>query len=170
MNDLLWLVNHPLRGNVAGLLTSRNPDTLEGLESRLSVRIQRIPSELPHSIELELGKLHRTQMDFGRASALELLWGLPTSQEALKPSESRLSLYSTRMNLGALYGAKPHSLHTCCQGEHGGIYRRIKAVLWLKIGCMRPTCQVGQPCNLAGQQSFLLALPLGIGYHEHHLF
>jgi hypothetical protein len=79
MNDLLLLVNHPLRGNVTGILTSRNPDILEGLESRFSVRIHRIPVELPHSTELELRKLRRTQTDFGRASALELLRGLPTS-------------------------------------------------------------------------------------------
>jgi hypothetical protein len=37
MNDLLWLVIHPLRGNVAGIPTSENPDTLEGLKSQLSV-------------------------------------------------------------------------------------------------------------------------------------
>jgi hypothetical protein len=41
-----------------GTLTSRDPDTPKGLESRLSVRINRIPIELAHSIELELGKLH----------------------------------------------------------------------------------------------------------------
>jgi hypothetical protein len=40
-----------------GILTSRNPDTPEGLESRLSIRIHRILTELLHSIELELGKL-----------------------------------------------------------------------------------------------------------------
>jgi hypothetical protein len=59
-----------------GIPTSRNPDTLEELESRLSVIIHRILAELPHSIELELEKLHRTQTDSGRASTLELLQGL----------------------------------------------------------------------------------------------
>jgi hypothetical protein len=54
-------------------MTSQNPDTLEGLESRLSVGIHRIPAELPHLIELELGKLCQTQMDSSRASTLELL-------------------------------------------------------------------------------------------------
>jgi hypothetical protein len=49
MNDLLWLVNHPLRGNVVGISTNRNLGTLEGLESRLSVRIS---TELPHSTDL----------------------------------------------------------------------------------------------------------------------
>jgi hypothetical protein len=54
MNDLLWLANHPFWGNVVGIPTSQNPDTPEGLESRLSVRIHKIPAELPHSTELEL--------------------------------------------------------------------------------------------------------------------
>jgi hypothetical protein len=42
-------------------------------------------------------------------------------------------------------------------------------VLWPKIGHVRPTCQAGWPCNLAGRPSFLLAPPLGIGYLEHRL-
>jgi hypothetical protein len=66
MHDLLW-------GNVVGIPTSRDPDTPEGLESRLSIKICRIPTELPHSTELELRKLRRTRMDSGRDSALELL-------------------------------------------------------------------------------------------------
>jgi hypothetical protein len=73
------------------------------------------------------------------------------------------------LNLEAPWGAKPHFLHTFCRGEHCGIYRRSKAVLWQKIGHVRPTCQAGQPCNLAGWPSFLLAPPLGIGYLEHRL-
>jgi hypothetical protein len=102
MNDLLRLVNHPPRGNVTGIPTSRNPDTPEGLESRLSVRIQRTPTELPHLTELEPRNLRRTLMDSNRASVLELLRGLPTSREVLRPLEPHISLYSTRMNLGAL--------------------------------------------------------------------
>jgi hypothetical protein len=65
------LVNHPLRGNVMGVSTSRNPDTPEGLKSQLSIGIHRISIELPHSTELELGKLRRTRMDSYRASTLE---------------------------------------------------------------------------------------------------
>jgi hypothetical protein len=42
------------------ILTSQDPDTPEGLKSQLSIGIHRIPVELPHSIELELGKLRRT--------------------------------------------------------------------------------------------------------------
>jgi hypothetical protein len=66
-------INHPLRGNVAGIATSQNPDTPDGLESWLSIKIHRIPAELSHSTKLELGKLRRTRTDSGRASALELL-------------------------------------------------------------------------------------------------
>jgi hypothetical protein len=75
-----------------GIPIRQNPDTPEGLESPLSVRICRIPAELPHSTKLELGKLHRIRTDSGRAFILELLRGHPTSQEVLQPSEPRLSL------------------------------------------------------------------------------
>jgi hypothetical protein len=34
-----------------GILTSRNPNTLEGLESRLSIEIHIILVELPHSTD-----------------------------------------------------------------------------------------------------------------------
>jgi hypothetical protein len=104
MNDLLWLANHPLRGNVMGIPTSRDPDTPEGLKSRLSVRIYKILAELPHSTELELRKLRLTRMDSDRASALELLWGLPTSREVLRPSEPHFSLYSTKIEFGSPLG------------------------------------------------------------------
>jgi hypothetical protein len=100
-----------------GILTSQNPNTPEGLKSWLSVGIHRILAELPHSTELELGKLRQTRTDSGRASALELLRGLPTSLEVLRPSEPHLCLYSARMNLGELLGAKPHYLHTFCREE-----------------------------------------------------
>jgi hypothetical protein len=147
-----------------GIPTSRDPDTPEGLKSQLSVGIQRIMAERPHSTKLELEKLHRIQMDSGRAYVLELLRGLSTSWEVLRPSKPRLSLYFTKIVFGSpLGGAKPHFLHTFCQRENHGIYRRSKVVLWPKIGRVRPTCQAGPP-------SFLLAPPLGIGYLEHHLF
>jgi hypothetical protein len=155
-----------------GILISQNPDTPEELESQPSVGICRIMVELPHSTELEHRKLHWTWMDSGRASTLKLLWGLPASWEVLRPSEPRLSLYSTKIEFGSPLGgggAKPHFLHTFCRGEHYGIYRRSKAVLWPKIGHVRPTCQAGRPCNFIGRPSFLLAPPLGIGYLEHCL-
>jgi hypothetical protein len=56
-----------------GILTSWDPDTPEGLESRLSVGIRRIPAELLHSTEQDLRKLCQIRMDSGRASALVLL-------------------------------------------------------------------------------------------------
>jgi hypothetical protein len=40
-----------------GIPISQNPDTPEGLESRVSIGIHRILGELPHSTEPELGKL-----------------------------------------------------------------------------------------------------------------
>jgi hypothetical protein len=46
------------RQHVVGIPTCRNPNTPEGLESRLPVRIHRILAKLPHST--------------GRASMLEL--------------------------------------------------------------------------------------------------
>jgi hypothetical protein len=109
-----------------GIPTSQGPDTPEGLESRLYVRIHRIQAELPHSTKLELRKLRRTRMDSGRASALELLRGLLTSQEVLHSSEPRLSLNSIKIEFLEAHwgGAKPHFLHTFYRGEHRGIYRR----------------------------------------------
>jgi hypothetical protein len=44
-------------------------------------------------------------MDSGRAFTLELLRGLPTSQEVLRPSEPHLSLYSTKNELGSTIGS-----------------------------------------------------------------
>jgi hypothetical protein len=43
--------------------------------------IHRLPTVLPHSTELELGKLYQTQEDSGRGFALKLLRGLLTSRE-----------------------------------------------------------------------------------------
>jgi hypothetical protein len=44
-------------------------------------------------------------MDSGRASVLELLGGLLTSWEVLRPSEPVLSLYSTKNELGSTIGS-----------------------------------------------------------------
>jgi hypothetical protein len=105
MNDLLRLENHPRRGNVVGILTSCNPDTPEGLESRLAVGIRRILAELSHSTKPKIGKPHRARMDSGRASTLELLRELPTSREDLRLVEPHLSLYSTKNGLGSTIGS-----------------------------------------------------------------
>jgi hypothetical protein len=80
--------------------TSHDLDTPEGLKSQLSIKIHRILAELPHSTEPELRKLHQIQTDCGRAFALELLRGLLTSQEVLRPSQPLLSPYSTKNELG----------------------------------------------------------------------
>jgi hypothetical protein len=45
-------------------------------------------------------------MDSGRAFVLELLRGLPTSWEVLRPSELRLSLYSTKIEFGSPLGGR----------------------------------------------------------------
>jgi hypothetical protein len=128
MNDLLWLVNHPLWGNVVGIPTSQNPDTPEGLEGWLSVGIHRIPVELPHSTKLELKKHCRPRMDSSRASMLELLWGLPTSQEVLRPLKPHLSLYSTKIEFGSPLGGLNLTFFTLFAGGNtvffiGGVRR-----------------------------------------------
>jgi hypothetical protein len=105
MNDLLWLENHLLWGNVVGIPTNRDPDTLEGLKSWLSIRIHRIPVELLYLTELELEKLRQIQMNSGRAFALQLLQVLLTSREVLRPLEPCLSLYSTKNELGSTIGS-----------------------------------------------------------------
>jgi hypothetical protein len=43
-------------------------------------------------------------MDFGRASALELLRGLPTSRDVLRPSKPHISLYSTKIEFRSPLG------------------------------------------------------------------
>jgi hypothetical protein len=89
-----------------GISTSWDSNTLEGLESWSSIKIHRIPTEVLHLTELELGKHYRTREDFGRALVLKLLRGFPTCWEVLWPSEPRLSLYSTRTKLGSTLEAK----------------------------------------------------------------
>jgi hypothetical protein len=48
MNDLLWLANNPLQGNVMDILTSWDPNTPKGLKSQLSIGIHRILEDVPH--------------------------------------------------------------------------------------------------------------------------
>jgi hypothetical protein len=94
---------------------------------------------------------NRFQQSF-RARATPRTPDKPGSPPTLRTSPLSLSLYSTRMNMGALYGAKPHSLHTFYHGEQSGTYRRSKVVLWPKIGQVRPTCQADRPCTWPGGQ------------------
>jgi hypothetical protein len=102
MNDLLWLANRPLWGNVVGILTSWNPNTLEGLESRLSVGIRRILVELPHSIELELEKVHWTQMDFTELPRSTYSEDCRQAGKSSSPHNLASLTTAQRMNLGAL--------------------------------------------------------------------
>jgi hypothetical protein len=48
-----------------------------------------------------------------------------------------------------------------------GIYRRVKLVLWPKVGLVGPTCQADWPARVAGRPSFLAAPTLGIGCPVH---
>jgi hypothetical protein len=134
--------------------TSRNSNTLEGLESWSSVEIHRIPVELPHSTELELEKLYRTRTNSDKASMLELLGGLPTSREVLRHSEPCLSLYSTKNKLGSTMEAKL----TLSAGRSRRLFiRGVKSVLCVKVGLGGLTCQAGQPSRVARRPSFMAA-------------
>jgi hypothetical protein len=113
-----------------GMPTRRNPDTLEGLKSRLSIGIHRIPAELPHPTELELRKFHQTRMDSGRASALELLEELLTSREALLPLEPHLSIYSTKIEFGSSFGGGGQNLTFFTLSTGGSAVVFIGGVRW----------------------------------------
>jgi hypothetical protein len=76
-----------------GIPTSQNPNTPEGLESRLSVRIRIIPSELPHSTELELGKLHRSRTGSGKV--LRLSYSEDSRQARKSSGHQNLTSLST---------------------------------------------------------------------------
>jgi hypothetical protein len=80
-------------------------------------------------------------MDSGRASTLELLRGLPTRREVLRPSEPHLSLYSTRTKLGSTLESK---LTLSARRSRG-----VKLVLWVKVGLggplVRPASHLGWP-------------------------
>jgi hypothetical protein len=147
---------------------------------------------LIHQRDLRVGSLSefeefwqssRTRLNQSSENSIEPEWILAElpcssySEDSRKAEKSsgpqNLTSLSTlqRLNLEGPWGggAKPHFLHTFYWGEHRVIYRRSKAVLWSKIGHVKPTCQAGRPCNLA-TQGFLLAPPLGIGYLEYRLF
>jgi hypothetical protein len=85
-----------------GIPTSWNLDTLEGLESRLSIEIHRILAELPHSTKLELRKVHRPE--WIPAELPRLSNSDDTRQVGKSSSPQNLTSLSTlqRMNLGAL--------------------------------------------------------------------
>jgi hypothetical protein len=63
----------------------------------------------------------------------ELLQGLLTRQEVLRPLEPHLSLYYTKNELGTIYEAKPSFLHTIYREGYGGHLseaRRISTSSW----------------------------------------
>jgi hypothetical protein len=87
-----------------GIPTSQNPDTPEGPESRLSVRICKISAELLHSTESELENLRWTWMDSGRASVLKLLLGLREAKKSSGPQNPPSLSTLQRLNLEAPWG------------------------------------------------------------------
>jgi hypothetical protein len=88
---------------------------------------------------------------------LELLQGLPTSREVLRPSEPRLSLYSTRTKLGITLEAKLALSSPFLLGGVGGYLLGVKSVLWAKVVLGGSTCQAGRPSWVARWPSFMNA-------------
>jgi hypothetical protein len=154
-----WSMNPSPRAFCHNILTSQNTDTPEGLESRLSVKIHRIPAELPHSIEQELGNLRRTRIDSGRASALKLLWGLLTSREVLRLSEPRISLSTLQEWTWEHYGGLNLTLFTLSAGGTmvfiGGVGQCCSQRLGAWGPLIRPTDHATWP---SGQVSSLYHL------------
>jgi hypothetical protein len=84
-------------------------------------------------------------MDSGRASALELLGGLSTSWEVLRPSEPRLSLYSTRTKLGSTLEAKLTLSSPFLLGGVGGLSRCFGWKWHSRGPLVRPADHLGWP-------------------------
>jgi hypothetical protein len=87
-----------------GIPASWNLDTIEGLESRLSIRIHRILAELLHLTELELEKLRRIRTQELLCSSYS-----KDSRQARKSYSPQkltsLSLYSTKNELRSTIGS-----------------------------------------------------------------
>jgi hypothetical protein len=83
-----------------GIPTSQNPDTREELEQRLSIKIHKIPVELPHSSKLEpinpvrprriLGELPRSSYEEGSRYV-----GRSSGPQSLTTLVTRLCLATT---------------------------------------------------------------------------
>jgi hypothetical protein len=149
MNDLLLLVNHPLRGNVAGILTSQNPSTTEGLECRLSVRIHGFLPELPHSTEQEPGILHRPEQipvelpcssyskdsrQVGKSSGPQNLTSLSTLQEWTWEHCRGLNLTLFTLSTGGSTMVFIGGVRQCCgwrMGMWGPLVRPAGHASWL---------------------------------------
>jgi hypothetical protein len=83
-----------------GIPTGQNPDTPEGLKSRLSIGIHRIPAGLQHLTDRELGKPHRTRMD--SAEHMRSSYSEDSREVGKSSGPQNLASLSTlqRMNLG----------------------------------------------------------------------
>jgi hypothetical protein len=88
-------------------------------------------------------------MDFVRAFALELLGGLPKSQEVLRPSEPHLSLYSTRTKLGSTLEAK---LTLSTRRNRRVFIGGVKSVLWANVGLRGPLVRTADHLGWLGGQ------------------
>jgi hypothetical protein len=95
------------------ILTSQNSDTPEALESRFSVRIHRIPAELPHSTELELRKFWQSF----HARATVRTPDKPGTPPALSTSPLSL-LYKNDLG-NTIWGKTPLSSHFLPGGAPG---------------------------------------------------
>jgi hypothetical protein len=143
LDNLLWLTNHPLWGNVVGILTSQNLDTPKGLEQRLSIRIHRILVELPHLSKLEPRnpvRPWRISVELPRSSYEEGSWQArrPSGHQSLTTLLTGLRL-ATTLRMGALQVESPKCV--VCVDFHlqGGIYRAMGKLHRLGRGGKSPS-------------------------------
>jgi hypothetical protein len=131
-----------------------------GLKSWHFVGICRISAELPHSTELVLRKPPSNPNGFRqsfRARATLRTPDKPGSPPVLRTSSLSL-LYKERT--WEHYRKLNLTFFTPSAGRSRRVFiGGVKSVPWPKLGIGRPTCQVGRPHNLAGQPSFVAALP-----------
>jgi hypothetical protein len=136
-----------------GILISRNPDTSEGLEQRLFVRIHRIPAELPHSSKLEsrnpvrprriLAKLPCSSYEEGSRQARR-----PSSPHSLATLPARLRLATTLRK--RVFQVESSKCDVCVEIHRlGGIYRAMGEIDRLGRGGNSPSG--GRPAEPHGQ-------------------
>jgi hypothetical protein len=140
--------------------TRQNPDTPEGLKQRLSIRIYRIPAELPHLSKLELrnpigprsipAEHPRSSYEEGSRQA-----GRPFGLQSLTTLPTRLRL-ATTLRMGALQVQSPKcGVCVCRISLVGGIYRAMGELHRLGRGgnlpraAGRPSHMIGWPLSLA---------------------
>jgi hypothetical protein len=123
----------------------------------------RTPMHQSDSTKLELRKLRRTRMDFGRASALELLWGLLTSSQVLRPSKPCLSLYSTRTKLGSTLEAKLTFFTVSARRSRGVFIEGLSRCFGWKWCFGGPLVRPASHLVWSGSQ---VSWPLWVSHHE----